>query len=204
MTCDKFGAHYMLSPGGKLLKWPVITIGKDGMILKTEWHEDHFKEQHGVQFCSGILLPAFVDIWWEYPATSTPKTQGNIHFHFRNGTILIGFPGALENPISKSMQTPMIVPCRLKYHRPQIFPDLGNDNRLSQFEKIKKILLHYKNISLNEILSAATNEAAQAVKHPELGRLEPGCAPGLLLLQNADLINLTITAQSTIKWLNFG
>lgn len=202
MIFDKFAAHYMLTPGGKLLKWPVITIGKDGLIMKTERHEDRFKEQHGVRFNSGILLPAFVDIWWEYPSAQLPETLENIHFHFRNGTILLGIPGASATPCSKSRQSPIIVPNRLKYPRPQIFPDLGNDNRLSQFEKIKKVLLHNKNISLCEILSAATAEAARAARRPELGRLEPGCSPGLLLLQNADLVNLQITAQSTIRWLN--
>lgn len=192
----------MLSPEGELLKWPVITIRRDGVILKTEWHKDRFKEQHGVRFYSGILLPAFVDIWWEYPSAQPRETLKNIHFHFRNGTILLGIPGATATPFSKSREYPIIISKRLKYPRPQIFPDLGNDNRLSQFEKIKKVLLHNKNISLCEILSAATDEAARTARRPELGRLEPGCSPGLLLLQNADLVHLKIASHSTIKWLN--
>jgi hypothetical protein len=48
----------------------------------------------------------------------------------------------------------------------------------------------------------ATARAAELSGIEGLGRLKEGYTPGLLLLQNIDLINLVWTPRSSVKWLN--
>jgi len=204
MNYDKFAAHYILSPEGQLIKWPVITIRKDGVILEVKNHNTAFREEHGVMFYSGILLPAFIDIWWKYPQNIEKDIATNISDHFNMGTLLLGFPHSPQkSPTFPNTNGPILFNQRFPYSHPEIFPDLTTDNTLPIFKRIKKILRKNKNIELHKILAAATSEAAIITNHPELGRLEAGCSPGLILLQNADLVNFKMTPQTTIKWLMY-
>ncbi|MGQ1891807.1 hypothetical protein ACT29H_15305 [Thermophagus sp. OGC60D27] len=192
----------MLCSQGNMTKWPVITIAKDGIILQVDSYKTAFKEQHGIMFYSGILIPAFIDIWWKYPSNQMTINELRISEHVNKGTILLGLSDPTEIALEISHKKgPILYPHRIPYSHPEIFPDLLTDNVLPLFEKIKKVLLKNNHIKLAELLSATTSEAALATNHPELGKLEKGCSPGLLLLQNADLVNLKMTPQTTVKWL---
>ncbi|MGM0377543.1 MAG: hypothetical protein ACQEQ0_12285, partial [Bacteroidota bacterium] len=72
MNMQKFAAHYMLSPEGFFRKWPVISVTDDGRILDVQTSPNGLKEQPGISFFAGILVPAFIDVWWTGAASSGP------------------------------------------------------------------------------------------------------------------------------------
>ncbi|SFE80123.1 hypothetical protein [Thermophagus xiamenensis] len=203
MKHHKFAAHYMLSPQGDFIKWPVITIRNDGLIIDINHHKQTFIEQHGVKFYSGILLPPFMDIWWDYSSETLPIDDKSLTTHFNNGTILLGLSNRQIVSQNHSHHRPRLYPHRFPYNRPEIFPDMGIKNSLPILEKIKIIIGRQKNLKLHQILSAVTSESAIKVGQPCLGRLETGCSPGIILIENADLINLKLNPHSSVKWLIF-
>jgi hypothetical protein len=88
----KFGAHYMLSPLGEFVKWPLISMSTDGLISEVESFPGGFVEKPGVRFFSGILSPAFIDLRsWN---GIVPGKFGSrfLNRHFKDGTLVLGHP----------------------------------------------------------------------------------------------------------------
>jgi cytosine/adenosine deaminase-related metal-dependent hydrolase len=77
---------------------------------------------------------------------------------------------------------------------------LASNTRLSVLEELKTLAQHFPQIPLETLLQWATYGGAQALrKEHELGLLEAGRRPGLLLIENLDLHKLTLTPDATAK-----
>lgn len=77
---------------------------------------------------------------------------------------------------------------------------LASNNRLSILEELKTLQAHFPEISLEEMIRWATLNGAKALgKNDIYGKIEPGSRPGLMLLQNVDLLNLKLLPSSTVK-----
>ena len=76
----------------------------------------------------------------------------------------------------------------------------ASNRSLSILEELKTISTHFPKIPLHEMLKWATlNGAAFLGKDDEFGSLERGKRPGIVLIENVDLLALRITAQSISK-----
>jgi cytosine/adenosine deaminase-related metal-dependent hydrolase len=76
---------------------------------------------------------------------------------------------------------------------------LASNNRLSILEEIKTLQQHFPSLSIEELVRWATLNGAKALcMDDEFGKIEPGKKPGLLLLQNVDLINMKLQPDSFI------
>jgi cytosine/adenosine deaminase-related metal-dependent hydrolase len=77
---------------------------------------------------------------------------------------------------------------------------LASNTRLSILEEIKTLQLNFPWIRLEELVKWSTINGARALnKDKDFGSLEPGKKPGILLIENADLQNMRLTAESTVK-----
>ncbi len=82
---------------------------------------------------------------------------------------------------------------------------LASNTRLSVLEELKTITQHFPQIPLQILLRWATLNGARALqKEKELGSIEIGKRPGLVLIENVDLQNLRLTKESTAKVLTGG
>lgn len=76
---------------------------------------------------------------------------------------------------------------------------LASNAKLSILEELKTLQFNFPLLSLEDLISWATVNGARALgEEDRFGIIEPGKKPGLLLLQNADLINMKLLPDSFV------
>jgi aminodeoxyfutalosine deaminase len=76
---------------------------------------------------------------------------------------------------------------------------LASNNKLNILEEIKTLQSNFPSLSIEDLILWATLNGAKALgKEEEFGKIETGKKPGLLLLQNADLINMKLLPDSFV------
>lgn len=76
---------------------------------------------------------------------------------------------------------------------------LSSNHNLSILEEIRTIKNKYPDIPLAEIVKWATVNGAEAMCENSFGTIEPGKRPGLLLIKDADLLNLRLRPESSVQ-----
>lgn len=70
---------------------------------------------------------------------------------------------------------------------------LASNSRLSIIDELKTLQLNFPSLLIETLITWATLNGAKALGEADrFGKIEPGKRPGLLLLQNADLINMKL------------
>lgn len=76
---------------------------------------------------------------------------------------------------------------------------LASNHKLSILSELKILQEHFQSVSLEELIRWATINGARALgEDAEYGKIEPGMKPGLLLLENADLVNFKLLPETTV------
>lgn len=76
----------------------------------------------------------------------------------------------------------------------------ASNKYLSILAELKLIQEHFPSIGLQELIRWATISGAEALgEESNFGKIEPGKKPGLLLLENADLINFKLLPETTVS-----
>ena len=76
---------------------------------------------------------------------------------------------------------------------------LASNTTLSILSELKILQDNFPQLGLEELVRWATINGARALGEDErFGRIEPGLKPGLLLLQDLDLVNLKILPSTTV------
>jgi len=76
---------------------------------------------------------------------------------------------------------------------------LASNKRLSIIEELKTLQKYFPSVALEDMVSWATINGAKALgEDHKFGTIEPGKNPGLLLIQDVDLINLKLDEKSNI------
>lgn len=76
---------------------------------------------------------------------------------------------------------------------------LASNSMLSILEELKTLQLNFPSVSIEELVLWATANGAKALgEEAQFGKIEPGKKPGLLLLQNIDLINMKLLPDSFV------
>ncbi|HUX57746.1 MAG TPA: amidohydrolase family protein [Bacteroidales bacterium] len=74
---------------------------------------------------------------------------------------------------------------------------LASNNNLDILEELKTLQLNFPALSIEELICWATLNGAKALgEEKRFGTIEPGRKPGLLLLQNVDLLNMKLQPDS--------
>jgi len=77
---------------------------------------------------------------------------------------------------------------------------LASNRKLSMLEEMKTLQQHFPSVTLKELIGWATINGSKALGKDEIfGIIEPGKKPGLLLLENLDLVNLRLLPETTVK-----
>lgn len=198
MTVRRFSSHYALFPDGTFRKWPVIEITGDGEIVSTSYSPEGFKEQPSLEFHGGILLPAFVDAWFDDGILS--NDQRNLNQHLSAGTLVLGCKKQVVANNSDRIYPPFIT------EKPQTdnFADpsyIISNNNLPLFERLK-IAFPGKGLSLEKMLYTATAVGADRLCVDKyFGRLTSGNFSGLIILEHIDLHTFSLNSQTRVRWL---
>ncbi|MCG8580224.1 MAG: hypothetical protein MI866_09920 [Bacteroidales bacterium] len=158
----KVSAHYYLRPDGTLGKRPIIEFDATGNIVTIRELGDAFKEEPGLEYFPGILIPGFV-AGAEEADSSTIKKQA-----LANGVLRIKEGNAV----------------------------LGQSDYLLAWNTIKT---NSGPDSLLALLIKHTRDAAQLALEEKWGVLKEGAQPGILVLQDIDLRNLSLTDKASFK-----
>jgi len=59
----KFAAHYIITGTGEILPKGIVEVDQDGRIINLISNENGLREQAGMEFHSGVICPAFPDIF---------------------------------------------------------------------------------------------------------------------------------------------
>lgn len=77
---------------------------------------------------------------------------------------------------------------------------LSSNDTLSMVDEMKSLSARYPNISMQEIIEMATINGAEALKIEQwAGTIEENKSPGIVLLENVDLVNMKFTENSTSR-----
>jgi len=76
---------------------------------------------------------------------------------------------------------------------------LASNNKLDILEELKILQLNFPSLSIGELVQWATINGAKALgEEDDYGKIETGKKPGLLLLQNVDLLNMKLLPDSFV------
>jgi aminodeoxyfutalosine deaminase len=76
---------------------------------------------------------------------------------------------------------------------------LASNNRLSIFDEMKTLQFHFPSVSIEDLVRWGTINGARALgEENRFGKIEAGRKPGLVLLQDVDLINMKLLADSSV------
>jgi cytosine/adenosine deaminase-related metal-dependent hydrolase len=76
---------------------------------------------------------------------------------------------------------------------------LASNGKLSILSGLKTLQCYYPSLGLEELIRWATINGARALgEDRNYGKIEPGKKPGLLLLQNADLVNFRLLPETAV------
>jgi aminodeoxyfutalosine deaminase len=76
---------------------------------------------------------------------------------------------------------------------------LASNTKLNILEELKTLQLHFPSVSIEELVRWATANGAKALgEENNYGKIEAGKKPGLLLLQNVDLVNMKLLPESFV------
>jgi cytosine/adenosine deaminase-related metal-dependent hydrolase len=76
---------------------------------------------------------------------------------------------------------------------------LASNSKLNILEELKTLHLNFPSLSLEELIKWATLNGARALCAEEnFGQIRPDTKPGLILIQNVDLINMKLLPESFV------
>ena len=77
---------------------------------------------------------------------------------------------------------------------------LASNRKLSMLSELRILQEHFPSLSLEELVRWGTINGARALgEDKNYGKIEPGKKPGLILLEDMDLINLRLLPETTVK-----
>jgi len=65
----KFSAHFVIPGDGSILPKGIVDVAPDGTILQLIATKYELREQAGMEFHSGLICPAFINLW-QYGSTA--------------------------------------------------------------------------------------------------------------------------------------
>ena len=194
----KISAHYYLRADGNWGKRPVISLDSEGIIHAIKELGDDFKEEPGLEFFSGIIIPGFVEDWRVYNLKDK-LVQQQCKKALIGGTLKVSIFNDQQQDVSSVIQNKLSVHIQRKGSVEQI-----SQNYKSAWEQINEDWnKHLENFDLAQAIINHTADVASKVGMDlNWGIIKKNANPGLLLLQNLDWTNFTLTNKSTVRILN--
>ncbi|GEM_PF-5812423 len=163
----KVSAHYYLKPGGTFGKHPIIVLNDDGRIENIREQKEGFREEAGLAYYPGIIIPGFV--------ASIDRQSENADVEriaLVNGVLRI--KRGIKSLSTEEYINPWTSICNLV-------------NEQAGFTNLSHYLMKH------------TAKAAHIAGEAEWGVIGDGAKPGLLVIQNIDLRDFSLTAKTALK-----
>lgn len=189
-------SHFILLPGGNIGKWPIIHLSPQGTVENVEVHPEGLRERPGLELHGGLLIPGLLDICHADQQIIPEPRYLNMHYAW--GTIMMG-----TNNNQTSERLPLLTNANNHIAAPHnALNRCGNSHATPVLERIKKHLSITPTDNLLELLYLATEWSASAIHMShQIGLLDEGRTPGVIVIQNLDLTTFSFTPQTRIKWL---
>jgi len=194
----KIGAHYYLRPDGQWGKRPVITLDGEGIIHSIKELGDNFKEEPGLEFFSGVIIPGFIEDWRGYDLKDK-SVQQQCKKALIGGTLKVVIANDQQSDVPASIQNKVA----LQILKQDSTEHISQDYK-STWEQINEDWqIHLETFDLAKVIIKHTGQmAAKIGMNTNWGIIRENAHPGLLLLQNLDWTNFTLTNKSTVRILN--
>ncbi|MCU4176529.1 hypothetical protein [Carboxylicivirga sp. N1Y90] len=176
----KFSSHYALSDDGTWMKRPIIEVDDEGCILSIRETGNAFKEEPGLEYFPGVIIPAFVRFVKKEDFSETKLKRFII-------------AGVRRLVFDNKPQ--FIIPPSVSWEIKQFKEEVVLSDPWENINANTK-----EGLSLAEALLKESKELAQSVNvFPEWGSINVGAKPGLLLLKGVDLKTFTLTDKLSIR-----
>lgn len=176
----KISSHYALDKHGEWIKRPVIEIDNDGCIASVRAMGDDFREEPGLEYYPGIIIPAFVK-----DSSTCSVTSDQLRRCIVNGVRRFVFD---KNPEFN-------LPPRIAF---LIRPLSANIVCHNPWESIRESM--NSGLSLGVAILKESKECAKRVgMYPEWGSISVGARPGILLIKGIDLKTFKLTDNLSIR-----
>ncbi|TAJ14891.1 hypothetical protein DMA11_03980 [Marinilabiliaceae bacterium JC017] len=193
----KIAAHYFLKPDGSWGSKPVISLNEHGVITEVREMGVAFKEEPGLEFYGGIIIPGFVEdlsILQSSVLEDVIETSRFFNRLFIKGTTRVILPDCPAARVYADREKPEV--CFRKGTMNQVqWP-----SQLA-WDKLLGLIGNADSKTFLRILHENTCAIGQRIQQEKIGVIEPGARPGLLLLRGVDLESFTPTRNMSIKFL---
>jgi len=217
----KISASYIISPEIKALKYGILEFDSHGTILSLSDTGGVMYEIENLEFYSGVLIPAFINLYAE-PVTNQylmyAKSRGDIcipdtvnilknfddlsaeHLNTQNKDVIyssdflkLGFNNV------HLLQTCKLTEFVIDKLILQI--EINEKSRLKTILDLLKVIIHYQpEISFFQLLQICLVNACKVLNDAaQYGTFTDGKIPGIILLENFDFTTFNIKQNTVIK-----
>jgi cytosine/adenosine deaminase-related metal-dependent hydrolase len=188
----RLAAQYIITNSGPPLKRAVVTTEDDGTIISIEDTAGDLKEKHSTEFYNGIIVPGFVNC---HSLLELSHMKGCISEGEGLGGFIEKIRSTRDNDTENTYSSMSVADNNMCKEGIVLCADICN----SILEELKTLQFSFPEISIEDLIFCATSNGARALgEEDRFGKIEPGKNPGLLLLQNVDLINMKLLPESFV------
>lgn len=196
----KIAATYLFTGKGKPIKYGILLCKDDGEVQGILNKGDNFKEEAGLEYYTGILMPGLI---------CSIKNIHSLSIGFRRklwtSGIALGYDDGLKKGIRFENGPVVSLTDALTTN-----PDKANDlnttvwlkNLIASENSIPELMIELQNqgMLLHELLQMVTYEAAKCIRlESRFGSFEKGKVPGINLLTGIDFKSMTLRPEARIK-----
>lgn len=192
----KIAATYIFPVNQPPVKNSILVCDDDGTIVEIISKGDDFREEAGVEFYSGVLVPGFVHVNFSlqnYGKISNRKM-------WANGIVLVADFQSSTYVITQKND------CKIQKLNTDFidlnqFPKL--ETSVGTYSFLQEIFLYQeknKRVKLSDLFaSVSLNRAKMLRLDAKFGSFEKGKNPGINLISGIDFKQLTLTSTSKVK-----
>ena len=191
----KISCHYCLLPDGSVGKRPVIAIDDNGYITEIRISGDSFREEPGLEYFGGVLLPGFVEDLRNifFKEDNPPDMSRMLNRFYANGSLryicdrkAVRFPAGFRGVVFYDET-------KGRHEAARPFPVV------SAWENIKEQCLQNNTGIVQPVHEYFTSIKQHLPEKLKWGALEVGANPGLILIKGLDFKDLKIKEKITLK-----
>ncbi len=216
MRTRKISASYIFSGSSGFLKNGILSLSEDGRVLKLTDTGGKLKEEAHLEHYNGILCPGFVNA---HSYRELSHLRGKIPRNIRTLLVHNLFTSESdfqESEIEKADIYWVLCP-KSDFYITGSYPgkflmdqfsdricigtdSLASNDKRSTLEELLILQNVYPEITLQVLLSWATLNGARALGIDNwCGNFEEGKKPGVILIENVDILNLRLKKETRVK-----
>jgi hypothetical protein len=177
MKIRKISSHYIFNGETQLLKFGILEMDKTGVIQSVKDTGGMLTERAGLEFYNGLMMPCLLAGNITDLIETLRSDSSNRHQNIELPDQLWTFHSEIPYPLTHQQTLQLL---SVLYDCQQLWPE---ESRLFEF------LTHF------------TARAVEKIIDSPFGSFAPGKKPGILILENIDLLRFKLRAITQIRML---